>query len=129
MTHLPRILFYFDLQIDFILNGTDLLSQLTALSCEISKPALSLLHDNHACWRRREKMSQPLTPHGEEPRKRRLEPCGPACAAHPSRRGEGAAPQDEVFRSPSRPLFATSGRNTTSPKSLTRRRARPRPFS
>jgi len=32
MTHLPQILFYFDLQIDFILNGTDLLSQLTALS-------------------------------------------------------------------------------------------------
>ena len=38
---------------------------------------------------------EPLDPHGEEARKRRLEPCGPARAIHPSRR-RYAAPQDEV---------------------------------
>jgi len=64
MAHLPQILFcrfYFaDFIFDWrifilILNGTDLLSQLNLTRRKNRRPALRLLHDNHARWRRRGK--------------------------------------------------------------------------
>jgi hypothetical protein len=65
-----------------------------------------------------------LNPHGEEALQRRLEPCGPASAIHPSRL-RCAPPQDEVWQKfPARKMkicssalhrAAPSGKNGTSP--------------